>query len=159
MRSVLFLCLGNVCRSPYAAASFGRMAPAVKVDSAGFIGPGRSADDRAREVAKERGLDLSAHISKVVTASLVRAWDLIVVMDPRQRSELLRNLPPSCPVIVLGDLDPYAQGRRTILDPWGKAPEVFRDTFDRIDRCLGEMLGYVIRAERPPADVRESRTP
>ncbi len=40
-RSVMMLCLGNICRSPYAARALSIVAPDVRVDSAGFIGPGR----------------------------------------------------------------------------------------------------------------------
>ena len=108
LRSVLFICLGNVCRSPYAELSFRRMAPGVDVDSAGFIGPGRNPPADAQLLARERGVDVSAHVSKVVTAEITRGHDLIVVVDPRQRRQLRGTVGATPPVISLGDLDPVA---------------------------------------------------
>jgi len=137
--SVLFLCLGNVCRSPYAEASFRRMAPEIRIGSAGFIGPDRPAPEEASKVAQERGVDLSAHLSKLVTRELAYGQDLVVVMEPRQVGALRRKTGATGLVIVLGDLDPVPPGRRSIPDPWGKDAEVFRASFDRIDRCLAEL--------------------
>jgi len=145
---VLFMCLGNVCRSPYAEASFRRMAAGVSVDSAGFIGPGRSSPERAQEAARQRGLDLSPHVSKVVTGDVARPHDLIVVMEPRQRGALRRQVGATAPVVNLGDLDPEPAEVRAIPDPWGKELEVFHSSFARIDRCLAELAKFV--AARPP---------
>lgn len=154
LRSVLFLCLGNVCRSPYAAAFFARVAPETGVDSAGFIGPGRSPAEEAQRLASERGIDLSAHVSKVVTAEIVRPHDLVVVMDPRQRTALRRKVGTTPPVIVLGDLDPVRPAKRAIRDPWGQQPEVFRSSFDRIDRCIAQIMPYVARHHGEPGGRR-----
>lgn len=151
-QSILFLCLGNVCRSPYARAAFLRMSPGSRVDSAGFIGPDRAAAPGAQAVAQERGLDLSTHVSKVVTPELARRFDLIVVMEPRQRVALKRKVGSTSLVIALGDLDPSNPGRRVIRDPWGEDIGVFRTSFDRIDRCLAELLPFV---EAPASGMGE----
>jgi protein-tyrosine phosphatase len=143
VRSVLFLCLGNVCRSPYAEASFETMASSTDVDSAGFIGPNRNPPEDAQLIARERGLELSSHVSKVVSVDLVERNDLVVVMDPRQRARLRREVRAPATVIVLGDLDPERPGKRAIRDPWGQDPEVFRSAFERIDRCLREIVPFV----------------
>ena len=56
LRSVLFICHGNICRSPYAAAAARRLLPeSVAVESAGFIGPDRPSPPEAVAVAAERG--------------------------------------------------------------------------------------------------------
>jgi protein-tyrosine-phosphatase len=142
-RSVLFLCLGNVCRSPYAEVSCRRMSPHLEVSSAGFIGPGRSAPEEAQKVARERGLDLSGHTSRLVTAEAAGRHDLIIVMEPGQRGELRRKVGETPLVIVLGDLDPVRPGTRAIPDPWGGGLDAFRSSFERIDRCLGELVPFV----------------
>lgn len=147
--SVLFICLGNVCRSPYAEHSFRRLLPEpvrdhVSLASAGFIGPGRGSPEDALAAAAERSVDLSTHRSRVLTRGMAEGSDLIVVMEGGQRSAILRQFRSTgATVIVLGDLDPGRPRRRRILDPWGKSPQVFRGSFGRIDRCLAELIPYV----------------
>lgn len=149
--SVIFICLGNVCRSPYAEYSFRRMLPpsvrdAIPIESAGFIGPGRQSPEDAQGVALERSVDLSPHVSRVLTRSMAGRSQLIVVMDPKQRSAIKRQFKNEADtVIVLGDLDPGRPGARRIFDPWGRDRARFRQTFERIDRCLAELRPYLGR--------------
>jgi len=120
------------------------MVAGANVDSAGFIGPGRSSPERAQEAARQRRLDLSLHVSKVVTGEIARPHDLIVVMEPRQRGALRRHVGATAPVVNLGDLDPEPAEMRAILDPWGKDLEVFQSSFARIDRCLAELAKFAV---------------
>jgi len=135
---VLFVCHGNICRSPYAAGVARKLLPAgVAVESAGFIGPDRPSPPEAIAVAGERGLDLAPHRSQLITADHLRNSDVVIVMDSRQRHRLVslqRAL--SARVVLLGDLDPDAITRRTVLDPVEQPAEVFRLCYDRIDRCV-----------------------
>lgn len=134
---VLFVCLGNICRSPYAektlvrATSKGPWSPAVV--SAGFIGPGRPSPDTARMVARERGLDLSEHRSRQLTDELLVGSDLVFVMDVAQRRAITRRTGRR-DVFLLGDLDPSWSGRRAICDPIEQPRAVFEEVYDRIDR-------------------------
>jgi protein-tyrosine-phosphatase len=138
--SVAFICLGNICRSPYAAAAARARAESrgVRVLSAGLLRGGRPCPEEAVEAARERGLDLQAHRSQGVERGLLEDVDLAVVMDPRQRKALLdRGAARPGRILVLGDLDPStAGGRRTIPDPYDQDLPVFRDVYDRIDRCM-----------------------
>lgn len=139
---VLVLCLGNICRSPYAAAVLDdRLESAsvagVRVSSAGFIGPGRPSPPTARNVARERGVDLSTHRSRVVTDKLARSADLVVVMEPAQKRRFVRRFRGGgARVLVLGDLDPAPVDRRAIPDPFNREKEVFRQTYARVERCV-----------------------
>jgi protein-tyrosine phosphatase len=144
VRSVLVLCHGNVCRSPFAEASLARMmagsALTATVSSAGFIGPGRLPPPEAQAAAARRGVDVSAHRSVVVTQPALDAADMIVVMTASQEQALrTRAHPIRGVVVVLGDLDPLPVRRRTIRDPWGCDESVFDASFERIDRCLAEL--------------------
>lgn len=142
---ILILCHGNICRSPYAAARLrarldGSDGPVDRVESAGFIGPGRAPPPAARTVAGERGVDVSGHRSSLATPARARDADLVVVMTARQarRAREALSAPRDC-VVVLGDLDPRDVERRDILDPVERPERVFREVFHRIDRCVGRL--------------------
>jgi protein-tyrosine phosphatase len=142
VRSVLVLCQGNICRSPYAAAVLGRLLSArgVMVRSAGFVGPGRPVPLEALDVAGRRGVDLRDHRSCLVTPEWIRAAQLVVVMDVPQAQAVRRVMSGLAPkVILFGDLDPAPISRRSIHDPWGQSTDAFVDVFARLDRCAGEL--------------------
>lgn len=148
-RSVLFVCHGNICRSPFAAASFEQSLPStlsgtITTSSAGFIGPERSSPSTALSVGQRYGIDLSAHRSALLTSQKVQTSDLIVVMSRDQakgiRARLARN---SRNVLVLGDLDPLPIRRRSILDPWAGPDAAFEASYSRIDRCVRELARLV----------------
>ncbi len=142
-RTVLFVCNGNICRSPYAEALARRLLPAaVVVESAGFIGADRPSPPEAVQVAGERGLDLAPHRSQKLETSHLREVDLVVVMDEVQRHRLVSSRPELADrVLLLGDVDPGPVTRRAIPDPVEKPAPVFRSCDDRIDRCVGALAG------------------
>lgn len=155
VRSVLWVCYGNICRSPYAAAAFrsamARSGHSVAVLSAGFIGPNRPSPDEAIAVARSRGLDLRPHRSVLIADTPQRA-DVAVVMEPRQKPALVREAgyDPDR-VFVFGDFDPEPITKRTIVDPFGRSEPYFEAAYDRIDRCLTTFLAAFPR----PATGRE----
>lgn len=137
---VLFICHGNICRSPYAEKVLAREARGrLAVTSAGLMGPDRPSPETARQVAAERGVDLEAHRSRLVTTELLRSACLVVVMEPYQ-ARALHDRHGFRRSLVLGDLDPEPVERRPIRDPIFRPPELFREVYDRIDRCVDEML-------------------
>lgn len=153
-RSVLFVCHGNICRSPYAAHAFRRALPPVLqeymiVASAGFIGPDRPPPINAVAAAAARGIDLRAHRSLLLHADYVRAMDLILVMEAVQRDQItLWHGADARRVVVLGDLDPEPIDTRTVRDPILQPLETFTETYSRIDRCVAELY-RVITGEEP----------
>lgn len=147
--SVLVVCHGNLCRSPFAAALLRQaLHPVgVRVDSAGFVRPERPAPPEAVTAAARRGVDLSDHRSRLLTPDLARAADLIVVMDPvQQRHVRERFVRAVRDVIVLGDLDPAPPegvGLRTIRDPIGQGADVYQTSYARIARCVAALVSVL----------------
>ncbi len=143
-RSVMFVCHGNIYRSPYAAYAFaalpGPTSANIEVTSAGFVGPGRPSPSTAVRYAAERGLDMSDHRSSLLTAERVRDSSLIIVMNTDQQRAICSRFERSTEtVIVLGDLDPEPIETRTLRDPWGQSEDVLAKSYGRIDRCVAEM--------------------
>ncbi len=152
-RAILVVCHGNICRSPFAAALARQLLPAsIKVESAGFIGPGRPSPAEAVTVARESGVDLTAHRSQLVTPQLLEAADLVLVMDSGQRRQIvaLRGALAGR-TVLLGDLDPQPITRRAIPDPVDQPVEAFRASYARIERCTRALSGlWRDAAARPP---------
>lgn len=144
--NLLFICLGNICRSPYAAEALRQRAEGRvgTVASAGFIGPGRPSPFEAVDEAALRGVDLTPHRSRTVVPGDARDFHLLVVMEGGQSSRLQRELGvPRRQILLLGDLDPVTPDRRLIPDPFGRGPAAFRDAYDRIDRTLDAFLDHL----------------
>jgi protein-tyrosine-phosphatase len=143
---VLVVCHGNICRSPYAAAALRRLIPpplgdGLRIESAGFVGPNRRPPREAVTVAGGRGVDLSGHRSQVLTPQLVASVGLIVVMESWQGRAISSYYGrPGRDILVLGDLDPGAIDARAIKDPVEQPASVFAESYDRIDRCLRELV-------------------
>lgn len=144
---ILFVCHGNICRSPYAEGALRRdlgrsLRERIECRSAGFIGPDRPSPPAARQVARERSVDLTDHRSRLLEPEVVRSADLVFVMDADQASAI-RGRFRSARVLLLGDLDPEPPDRRRILDPINQPPAVFRDVYERIDRCVSEVVSIL----------------
>ena len=115
----------------------------MRIESAGFIGPHRTPPPDALEVAGARGVDLRRHISRVVTSGAVTGSDLVVVMETGQVDALRPLGRTRRPILVLGDLDPRRAIERTIRDPIEQPRLVFAEIYDRIDRCLVELVNTI----------------
>lgn len=155
--SVLFVCQGNVCRSPFAAAAFRRALTSTRseedlqVSSAGFTRPGMRPPLHALEAARRLGIDLSAHRSTLVESSDIRTADLVVVMSAEYaRAIATRYACARKRILILGDLDPRPIPRRTITDPWAEPSQVFQTVYERIDRCARELAQRVAGAVPAP---------
>ncbi|HEY8507182.1 MAG TPA: hypothetical protein VIL32_02430 [Steroidobacteraceae bacterium] len=145
IRRVLFVCEGNIYRSPYAAHLFQALLPPslrpeFKVASAGFVGPGRPVPIEAQALAQAEGIDMSAHRSTLIVEHLRQEWDLFVVMDAIQQRRLRdRFRIPASRVVILGDLDPEPISERAIADPWRSPEVVLAPSYARVSRCVREL--------------------
>ncbi len=147
--SVLVVCHGNVCRSPFAAVIIGRwLAPGgTSVMSAGFVGPGRKSPPEAIHAAHRRTVNLTTHRSKQVNSLMVRDADLVVTMDAEQAREIRRRFSkPVGQVLVLGDFDPDPRAPRGIDDPFGQPATDYDRVYGRIERCAAVLAEAVMSA-------------
>lgn len=143
-RRVLFVCHGNVCRSPFAEVLFeqrfraaGASGAQVTAASAGFVGPDRSPPPEALAAAARVGVALSSHRSRLLTEDLLRTSSLVVVMSEAQAATIRSTYPrEASKLLVLGDLDPLPIATRTVRDPWNSSATVFDESYARIDRCI-----------------------
>jgi protein-tyrosine phosphatase len=152
--SILVLCHGNICRSPYAGALLlgylGRPTRSRTVVSAGFILPGRTPPAHARAAAAGNGVDLSTHRSRVISEDMVRGAEVILVMEPAQ-ARRIRSMFPwfEGPVLLLGDFDPGPIDTRTIRDPIDQSRAVFDEVYARIEACCSEFAACEERSGTP----------
>jgi protein-tyrosine phosphatase len=156
-RAVLFVCQGNIYRSPYAAGAFAAKLPApwrgvVRIESGGFVGPNRCSPPDALATALSRGVSLAAHRSSLLTRERVRAMDLVVVMNAMQRQAVCQDFGARTErVLVLGDLDPSPIASREIQDPWRQEPGVLEQSYARVERCVGELVRVLVGGSAAPS--------
>lgn len=145
---VLFVCLGNICRSPTAHAVFQQLVDAsglghaILVDSAG-TGDwhiGKAPDVRATAAARKRGYDLSVLRARRVTAEDFRRYDYILAMDLQN----LRDLQALRPADFRGELSlflNYGQHReREVPDPYYGEGDGFELVLDMVEAAAAGLL-------------------
>lgn len=154
MRSILVVCHGNICRSPYLEAVLKRALPDLQVASAGLIGPGRPVPVHGRAVASRAGLDLSPHRSRMLSGEVLSQADMVIVMDARQARYVTNSLRfPADRVWIAGDLDAETRAPRAIADPWDKPIEVFASSYARLDQCAATIVA-ILSSTSPASDLR-----
>ncbi len=146
---VLFVCLGNICRSPAAEGVLRAMAAArgltdrVHIESCGTSGwhAGEGADPGSVAVAMQRGVDLGAHRASGVPVDRLAEFDFLVCMDRQNRRDMGR-IAPGRDLHLLLDFDPAAR-RQEVPDPWARGPAAFEEMYDLIDRACEGLLGQI----------------
>ncbi len=143
---VLFVCTGNICRSPLAEVVAKTYAASVdlpiEAGSAGSLGiVGRPASPKMVRAASALGLDLTAHRSRALDTTLIGWADHVVVMD-LEHVVSVRNLVPDAPVTMLG---PWG-GQQIIQDPYGSwLMHRYRKTTALIHRAVTTYLDHLGR--------------
>ncbi|HSL03986.1 MAG TPA: low molecular weight protein-tyrosine-phosphatase [Nitrospiraceae bacterium] len=155
VQSVLFVCHGNICRSPLAEAYFRSLVEKegrhITVRSAGLeTTPGKPADARAKAVALEHRLSLDEHATTQVHMELLDQSDLIVVMEIAQKDRIQRLCQKSKgKVVLLGRFD--SVGPLEIADPYSGTSENFLSCFQQVSRCCKTLAARLGMKSREPA--------
>lgn len=145
-RSLLFVCHGNVMRSPVAAELFrtrmGVASPLFAVDSAGtWTKNGRPADPRALSAAAGFGLTLDQHRSQLLTPLMVERSDLICVMDHRNEAEVVARFPRAArKTILLGGIGRRLGQSPSIEDPYAQDPDKIALIYTRLSSSVEALV-------------------
>lgn len=153
---VIFVCLGNICRSPLAASVFRRLvaraglSDAFRVDSAGISDyhVGEPPDPRMTETAARHGVTLTGRARQVQLAA-VRDADYVIAMDRENAADLraLAGGNAGLTVRLLGVYDPEATDEPDVPDPYYGGPEGFEQVYGMVERSCRSLLHH-IREER-----------
>ena len=145
--SVLFVCLGNICRSPIAEAVFAQLVREKGLDSrwrtdsaaSSDWNVGRKPDQRGRQLMKKKKVDMN-HEARQISTDDFYAWDFILAMDDDNMRNLSRVRPSDATSVVqlLGDYDP--EGVKVIEDPYYGDERDFETVYDQCMRCCGAFL-------------------
>lgn len=142
--NILFVCTGNTCRSPMAAALLEEMAGERNIDinvkSAGIYAlDGQNASEGAIEVLKADGINIETHRANIIYRDLLEEADLILTMSASHKSVLLSKFD-----FIQGKvhtLKEYAYGiQEDVLDPFGGDFHIYKDTKEEIQKALEEII-------------------
>ncbi len=146
---ICFVCLGNICRSPAAAAVFAELCADAGVDvtieSAGTSDyhVGETAHAHTRAEARRRGITIE-HRARQFTAADFDRFDLVVAMD-RANVRDLRRLAPSeaarDKVVLLRSF--ATSGDADVPDPWGRPEEAYAQMFDLLEAAAKGLVAHV----------------
>ena len=150
MTKILFVCMGNICRSPLAEAVFRhkagerQVADRFEIDSAGTSGyhAGEPADPRMRETAATHGIDVTSRARGVETNDFGH-FDLLICMDENNREDLLNRGAPEAKLRLLLECDPEAPIVE-VPDPYYGGPEGFRTVYMLVNQACAALLDQLV---------------
>ena len=154
---VVFVCTGNICRSPLAEGVFRHLATErgladrLEIDSAGISDyhEGDPPDVRTTAVARRRGIELTGRSRPLRHTDLER-FDYIIVMDEDHRhgvDRLASGGPPRGRVHFLREFDPEAGNQLAVPDPYYGGPAGFEHVHDLVERACHHLLDAIVQEQ------------
>jgi protein-tyrosine phosphatase len=150
---ILFVCLGNICRSPLAEGIFDHLvreaglSKRFYIDSAGTAAyhVGDPPDERTCAVARARGINLRSRGRQIAKSDL-QQFDYIIAMDSDNRAGIERlaaRATPHAVIRMLREFDPEAEDDRDVPDPYYGGTRGFENVHDIVERSCRALLDYL----------------
>ena len=150
MIKVLFVCLGNICRSPLAEAIFNQktkennLSEQIEADSAGTANYhiGDDPDPRSIEVAVRHDVPIS-HKGRQFHHSDGKKFDYILAMDNANHRDIIHELADRhSGLYLMRDFDPEGKGK-DVPDPYYGGKDGFEDVYQMLDRSCDELIQFI----------------
>ena len=149
---VLFVCMGNICRSPTAHGVFQQLVTkagldgSINVESAGTIGyhVGEHPDSRAMAMAKSRGVDISNLVARKVTTEDYQQQSFILAMD----YDNLRNMQVECPEHLQDKIELLLsyhsdETLNEVPDPYYGGSDGFKNVYQMVELACSNLLDHI----------------
>lgn len=154
MRSVLFVCLGNICRSPLAQGIFEHqvnaagLGPHFDADSAGTSGwhQGEPPHSGSIAVARKYGISIERQKSRPVHPKDADIFDYIIAMDTANRDSLLHEFRfPREKIFLMRDFHEQSPARKglSVPDPWGHGSEAFETVYSILNESMVGLIKWL----------------
>jgi len=151
-KHVLFICTGNLCRSPLGEGILKQKLQKAKikfitVSSAGtFAVSGRPPPESVTEAAAEHGVDISRHRTAHITREMLADADIVLCMEKDHLVEASVVLPDkSGKYRLLSDFGPPGIRGEEIEDPYGAPKDFLLMIYDQIEECVEGLLDELLR--------------
>ena len=155
MYKIMFVCMGNVCRSPLAQVLLedyikkNGLQDKIAAESSGVnvFSEGQRACEVIRKAAAEMGVPFD-HYSRRFVPSDIMEYDLILAMDNetmRRLKSFARKEPPKGEIRYFRDFDPVQDGSNEVPDPWGAFPAAPDAVAAMIDRTIEPLAEYLLK--------------
>ncbi len=139
--NVLFVCSGNICRSPFAAYLFKKAFPNKKVSSAGTSAlVDYPADKTAQDLSLQYGIDLSQHKARQLTDKICRENELILAMETEHIEAISIISPVSVGKVMLLS---HWIGKQSIQDPYRQEKSYYMNIFQQIECAIDSWQGRI----------------
>jgi protein-tyrosine-phosphatase len=158
--SVLFVCLGNICRSPYADHLARRLWPAkIEISSSGLYPiPNRRSPKPAIEAAREFGVDLSEHRAHVLDELTISRFDVIFSFDESVHDAIRKQF-PSARSRLYRFAALAESGPLEVTDPFGQSLDRFRAVYRQIAEILRASCEFLAVPSPPQAPSDSVQSP
>ncbi len=152
---VVFVCWGNICRSPIAERVAERVAADAGLTDVEFTSAATSSEElgnpmdrRAARVLRERGYRSEEHSAHRITAAEITGHDLVIAMEDLHVDKMRALTPNADHLSLLTDYDPDAEPGSGVPDPWYGTPDGFYGTLSAVEAAMPGVLDAVRSLQR-----------